>query len=87
MRDGAKTGFARRILHFAGAVARLYFRRDPLCDGRAACLGDLVLDVLSCEPEAVANRDWVGLVLVKRDPLQIRMAERVHELAQQEFFL
>ena len=29
----------------------------------------------------------VIFVLVKRDPLQVRIAERVRELAQQEFFL
>jgi len=48
---------ARRILYPACALASLHFCRDPVRYGRLPCLVDLVLDVLSCEPKAVANRN------------------------------
>jgi len=55
--DITQAAFARGILHFAGAIARLHLRLNLLGNCRTTCLGDLVLNVTSCEPKAVANRN------------------------------
>src|SRR5882724_8180673 len=61
-RHVTEAAFARWILHLASAVACLHLSCDSLGYSGAPGLGNLVLDFLSREPEAVANRNWVGLL-------------------------